>query len=593
MFSPVDALATKFLRRVFETPAGRAASLAQLAEAEGEGEGRLFEALERFPDDDIRRLARRHGADERRHAAVLEARLAAQGVTPLRPAKGAVDFLDDELGLLSSPLERREQVLQAYAALHALERRMVSQYPVFARAMAPVDAETARALGRIHADEVRHVAYCEAAMAKLASSPEALRSAKRRARAGESAAFARYEHQTLRFLLANGLVRVPALVRWLLLAVTAIRVAFAPMPSPAPVPRPAGPRFTEPMPDFMKVLRRRVEAFFAVPGRSRFGGLPALAKSASFGLGAVVTWWLAVRGTGGVWGSWALALVHGACVFLFALSSAHDAAHGALVKSRRLNRVLQFCWDLAGASSWVTNSNHLRSHHVAPNVHGLDIAVGNEVLPLLRLHPEVPHRWWHRAQHVYFPLAYALSTLHKWFILDFVELANDSLGTRRGQRREVVRLLAFKLFVFGWAVVVPLVLAPFAWWQVALALVTLHLIPGLLIALTFQVTHVCEGNAFPSVRGDGRIEGSRAAHDFAVNSDLVPESRLLNWLSCGISIHLTHHLFPEVAHRWLPDVARIVEATAVEFGVPYRKHASVGAALGAHVRWLRAMSRPG
>lgn len=353
----------------------------------------------------------------------------------------------------------------------------------------------------------------------------------------------------------------------------------------------SGPLFTESNPPFYRELRRRADAWFA--GRSRKGGAPALLKALGLAAVAIGCYFAILAEVAGPMGLWALAIVQGACMFVFVLNSAHDATHDALFESRRWNRVFWHCWDLVGVSSWVTTLNHLRSHHVAPNVQELDIAVGNEVLPLLRLHPGVPHRFWHRAQHLYFPFVYAIGTLHKWFVLDFVELNRNSFGCRQGHpeaRWRVPLLLAFKAWAFTWALGVPLGVLSLPWWQVLLGFATMHMLPGFVIALTFQVTHISEGLEFRSLNADGRVEGSRAMHNMVCNSDVAPQSRLWCWLTGGINVHLTHHLFPEVHSRHLPALSRLVEQVAREYGVPYRKQQSLLAALGSHVRWLRAMA---
>ncbi len=357
----------------------------------------------------------------------------------------------------------------------------------------------------------------------------------------------------------------------------------------------SGPLFTAPTPAFYKEMKRRVDAWFVARGVPRHGGPRALMKAGGFMAGAILCYALVLGEVTGKPGLWLLAMTQGTFMFLFAMNSAHDATHNALVGSRKLNRLLWFCWDLVGISSWTTNLNHLRSHHVAPNIHELDIAVGNEVAPLLRLHPEAPHSWWHRFQHIYFPVAYALGTLHKWFLVDIFELKRNSFGNRKGHPeapRQLVLMVSFKVFVFTYALGVPMVFMSLAWWEILIGFVSMHVVPGTIIALTFQVTHISDGIDFPSLRADGRVEGSRALHNMHTNTDLMPDNRLLNWITGGISIHLTHHLFPEVSHRYLPDLAVIVEQVAREYGVPYRKHRTLWAALSAHVRALHRFSLP-
>jgi linoleoyl-CoA desaturase len=120
----------------------------------------------------------------------------------------------------------------------------------------------------------------------------------------------------------------------------------------------------------------------------------------------------------------------------------------------------------------------------------------------------------------------------------------------------------------------------------------MHFVPGAIVGLTFQLTHISDGNDFPSLAADGRLHTSSALHILRTNLDLVPQNRFVNWFSGGLNVHVTHHLFPEVSHVHLPDLAPIVEAVAGEYGVPYRKHATLMAGLRAHARLLQRFGRP-
>ena len=72
----------------------------------------------------------------------------------------------------------------------------------------------------------------------------------------------------------------------------------------------------------------------------------------------------------------------------------------------------------------------------------------------------------------------------------------------------------------------------------------------------------------------------------------MPQSRWLNSFSCGLTLHVSHHLFPEIAHTYLPDIAPIIERTAKEYGVPYKKHETLRAALRSHYRLLKTFAQP-
>ena len=60
----------------------------------------------------------------------------------------------------------------------------------------------------------------------------------------------------------------------------------------------------------------------------------------------------------------------------------------------------------------------------------------------------------------------------------------------------------------------------------------------------------------------------------------------------ALTLHVSHHLFPEIAHAYLPDIAPIIEKTAAEYGVPYHKRVSLMEAVGAHYRLLKHFGRP-
>src|SRR5262249_4354840 len=162
------------------------------------------------------------------------------------------------------------------------------------------------------------------------------------------------------------------------------------------------------------------------------------------------------------------------------------------------------------------------------------------VEPTFRLHPDVPHKRFHRYQHLYFPIASALSTLHKWFILDYTGMAPNRFGLRSA-RRSAARTIAFALcfnpFTLLSRPVVPVSVRHSRWWEFALGILYFHLRPVLLVGLTFQLTHISGGNAFPSLGPDGRLHTSRALHTLETNLDIMPQSRWLNAYSCGLTLH--------------------------------------------------------
>jgi linoleoyl-CoA desaturase len=353
-----------------------------------------------------------------------------------------------------------------------------------------------------------------------------------------------------------------------------------------------GSLYTESVPEFYLEMRRRVDEWFSARGLPKTAPTSQVFKCVLFFGISLATYLLVITETVPRWAMLPLCMVSGMSLFVFAMSVAHDACHGATSSKRWANKLACHAYDLAGVSSYITNIDHMRGHHRAPNVDGIDVAIGSDVKPTFRLHPDVNYHQWHYLQHLYFPFAYAVSTLHKWFILDYAEIVADRWGLRSRNPKKVLLALGFKALTLFWALILPLMVMHVRWWQVLLGIVVFHLLPGLLVGLTFQLTHISEGNAFPSVSSDGRLHTSRALHTLETNLDIMPQSRWLNWLSCGLTLHVSHHLFPEIAHAYLPDIAPIIEKTAAEYGVPYHKRTSLLSAIGAHYRLLRHFGQP-
>lgn len=205
-----------FLQQLVKTPEGRVHLLAQVADAESTGEEAIFERLaELSGEPELQKLIRRHHADEVEHGARLNARIAELGVprpTLPRELNHAV-ALDARLGVISGPLTSREDVMRAYVFLQVLEERVVWNFKLFVEALEPVDPTTAELFRDITRDEERHLLYCHAITRRYAPSAAVLEMTLTKFRAVESAVFAANGNASLRYILNEGLLAEPVLVR--------------------------------------------------------------------------------------------------------------------------------------------------------------------------------------------------------------------------------------------------------------------------------------------------------------------------------------------------------------------------------------------
>lgn len=232
-FDPLDALDQAVRQAMFRQPAAKAFSLSAYADAEGTGEGAVFDrALLRSSDPEVTRMIRRHQQDERNHAQWLAERRDALGL-PAQPIPAhlrTIEILSAEAGgVLDLPMTEDAHVAAVYALLYVVEERALLEFDQAARALDAVgDAESAALFRRIAQDERNHLRYCSAVGAKF-SDAAAWDASVASMRVIEARVYAHQQRQFTRFVVDSGRFVMP---RWMRL-VTLPTVAMADWLRPA------------------------------------------------------------------------------------------------------------------------------------------------------------------------------------------------------------------------------------------------------------------------------------------------------------------------------------------------------------------------
>jgi linoleoyl-CoA desaturase len=353
------------------------------------------------------------------------------------------------------------------------------------------------------------------------------------------------------------------------------------------------PRVRFPKDDgFHAVLRRRVAAHFEATGCARTGGGAMHAKT-----GLILAWFaasyallLAVGGAS-AWLAVALTISIALATAGIGFSVMHDANHGAYARSRAVNRAWGLALDFVGASSYVWRFKHNVQHHTYANVDGLDADI--DAGPFLRLAPSQRRRALHGAQHVYAWPLYGALAIKWWFVDDVLDVVRGRLGGHafaRPRGAELLAYLAGKAAFVGWALAVPLLVFRSGWVVALFVLGSLTL--GVVLATVFQLAHtVPEAEFHAGGPGERRMATGWAEHQVRATVDFAPANRLLGWYVGGLNFQVEHHLFPDVCHTHYAALAPIVAAACREHGVPHRTQPTLGAALAAHYRHLRALGR--
>lgn len=336
-------------------------------------------------------------------------------------------------------------------------------------------------------------------------------------------------------------------------------------------------------------LNRRVDAYFTERGIARTAAGPTMWIKTAVLLGGLATSWTVLLTQPMSVGLFLmLTTLAGLCLAGIGFSVMHDGNHMAYSHRKRTNRIMGYTLDLVGGSSYMWRFKHNVMHHTYPNVEGLDDDI--EAQPFLRMAEGQRRYPWHRLQHVYFWLAYALLPLKWHFLDDFQALFNGHLNGNvmpRPKGADLVALFAGKVFFFTWALAVPLTMHSIGWVVAAYAIMSG--VAGITLGTVFQLAHCVEGASFSTISEDGIAALPWAEHQIETTVDFAPNSRLLTWYLGGLNFQVEHHLFPRVGHVHYPALAKIVQAVCAERGVTHRTKPTLWQALGGHVRYLKRM----
>lgn len=340
-------------------------------------------------------------------------------------------------------------------------------------------------------------------------------------------------------------------------------------------------------PTFPRVLRRRLDRFFTDHEISPKAD-PTMWGKIAIGLAVLAGTWIALYAfRPGSWKFVALYLLGGLAQTFLLLNIAHDSNHNAISRHPLVNKTLNYVFDLCGISSYMWRILHHRGHHSCINLHGEDDALSGH--GIFRFTPYDSRMPYHRFQHIYALIFYALFSLDYVFFRDFQCFffgTHDYLKRANHPLREYAILFAGKAFYLTYMLVLPVMVLGISPWLVAGAFLLVHLVVGLSVTLVFQSTHTIDSTYFPANRGEFE---NGVYHIFATTADYATESPLVGWLVGGLNHHVVHHLCPFVCHTHYAPLTRIVRETAAEFGVPYRQHPTMTRAVWHHLILLKQL----
>ena len=354
-------------------------------------------------------------------------------------------------------------------------------------------------------------------------------------------------------------------------------------------------RFIDPERDgavFFATLRQRVDAYFKAQTIDKHSDQRMVIKTILMLALYIVPFTLALLLHPVSWAAVVLGLLMGLGLAGIGMCVMHDAVHGAYSRSHKINKLIGYSIHLLGASliNWKIQHNVL--HHTYTNVVTHDEDIQDKLI--LRFSPHTEVKWYHKLQVVYALFFYSLMTLYWTTVKDFVQYQRYSkkgLVKEKHYLLDLLKLTFGKLLYFFVVLVMPVYLFHCSWTQTLLLFFSMHFVAGIVLTVVFQLAHTVDETNYPLPDSSGVIHNNWAVHQLQTTVDFARESKILTWYLGGLNFQIEHHLFPAICHVHYPAIAKIVEATAHEFGLPYYQHPTLFAAIQSHMQALVKFGR--
>jgi len=343
--------------------------------------------------------------------------------------------------------------------------------------------------------------------------------------------------------------------------------------------------------EFAYEVRKRVRVYFKENNKSIYGNFNMYLKSVVI-LGVYLAPFILLLTTPmSPRAALGLAIIMGIGEAGVGMSIMHDGVHHAYSSKKWINNLASSTMFLLGSNIFNWKIQHNIKHHTFTNIFNYDPDISN--IKIIRLCQYGPLKKYHRYQHFYaFPL-YGLMTFTRLFGEIGVLLEYNKKGITREQNVDptwqLVKLIAIKIVYFTIIIGLPLWLTDFAFWQILIGFIVMHVTAGMIMSTIFQMAHVVEGTDQLLANKDHQIKNDWMVHQLRTTSDFGRKNGLFSWYIGGLDFQIEHHLFQNICHVHYPAIANIIKKTAEEYGFNYNLKPNVFSALASHFRRLKEL----
>lgn len=342
---------------------------------------------------------------------------------------------------------------------------------------------------------------------------------------------------------------------------------------------------------FFKVLKERVDRYFIENRLHPAGNGKLFTKGFIQIFCSVIIYVVLVFFTPAPILSIPLCILQGINLAVIGFNVMHEGGHQTFSRHSWLNNAAAFSLNVLGGNAYFWKVKHNINHHTYTNIEGMDSDI--DVKPFMRLHEDQPWRWYHRFQHIYWVVLYAISYLAWIFYEDFQKYFSGRISPGSESK-----MLPFKEHCIFWLtkityvlfyIVMPIIFV--GWVSSLVGFLIITMICGLTTSIVFQLAHVVQGTQFHSVEATSVSKHEWAIHQMVSTSNFATRSRVLHWLLGGLNFQVEHHLFPRISHIHYPAINRYVKEACREYSVVYNEYTSMFKAIASHVILLRNLGK--
>lgn len=266
----------------------------------------------------------------------------------------------------------------------------------------------------------------------------------------------------------------------------------------------------------------------------------------------------------------------------------HDGGHSGISASKFINKISCMVCDIFGGSHFLWIIRHNVRHHTFPNINGLDDDIKFE--PLARLTYDQKWRPFHRFQKYYIWFLYPL-LMFSWWITDLRDFFRKKLSGRTFEQK--ITPFEYAYFVFGkLASFTILLLVPILSHGLLLGFVSFIIsscVLGFVFSVCFQLSHISD--KVEGIKGHLVPSEDYLIHQMNTTNDYCLDSRIVQFITSGLSFQVVHHLSPGVHHSHYLDLSKELKKFCDEKGLVYRYSETLAEAFRSHINALDMLGK--